>query len=153
RFLATLVPIMEALGVAVPPMLQATRLGAFVEHHPNLTQTVKNELKDFEPAVRTLEKAHAMKPGNLELAEQLLDAYIQSGDFGKAEPLLAGIIEQLESSQEINKLPRFHHLRGQLAMRAGNEEQVLVSFQAAYDIDATYLPNLLDLGKYKYRRD
>src|SRR5690606_18276535 len=119
----------------------------------DLANAAKTKLKDFDTAVRTLEQAYAMKADDLDVAEQLLDAYIHSGDTAKAEPLLAGIIEQLEGSRQNKKLPPFHHLRGQLAMRAGNEDEALASFQAAYDIDATYLPNLLDLGKFHYRNE
>jgi len=116
-----------------------------------LAETSINELNDYAAAARTLEQAYELKP-ELDTAEKLLDAYIETGNVEKAQPLLEQIIEQLESSRKMKKLPPFHHLRGKLAMQAGDEAAALEAFQAAYDIDATYLPNLLDLGKYYYHQ-
>ncbi|OIP42424.1 MAG: hypothetical protein AUK47_04520, partial [Deltaproteobacteria bacterium CG2_30_63_29] len=118
-----------------------------------IATTAKTELGDFATAARTLEQVFQHSPEDIEIAEQLLDAYIKSDNIAKAQPLLADLITKLEEARQVKRLPPFHHMKGQLALKAGDEAAALESFQAAYAINATYLPNLLDLGKYYYNKE
>ncbi len=110
----------------------------------------RDEVQDYPTAVRALEQVFRSQPEDLETGEALLDAYIKSDDLNKAQPLLAEIIAKLEESKQSKRLPPFHHMRGQIEKKLGNMDAALAAFKAAYDINATYLPNLLDLGRYYF---
>ena len=111
-----------------------------------IANTAKNELGDFETAARTLEQLYAADTSDLETAEQLLDAYIQSDNQAKAHPLLDALIGGLKEKKLNKKLPPFYHMAGQMAEKAGDSAKALESYQAARAINANYMPNLHSLG-------
>ncbi len=105
------------------------------------------KLQDHGAAVEALEMAYALADGELEVAERLLQAYVDAAQWDKAEPILDELIESLTARRKLKQLFPFHHLRGQIAEKKGDTLQALESYRAAHDIDATYVPNLLSLGK------
>src|SRR5690554_6024977 len=102
-----------------------------------------------DPALRVdaLEKAYAAQPDNLDIVEPLLDAYISAEDFARAEPLLNEIIDTLQRDRRMSDVVRFEHLKGKLAEQKGDLDAAYQAYEAAHRVDATYVPNLLSLGK------
>ena len=118
-----------------------------------MADIASNQVGDAASAVEALEAAYALDSDNLEIAEPLLQAYIDADEATKAEPILEGIIEALTAKRKFRQLFKFHHLRGQLAEQRGDAAAALESYQAAYDLDATYIPNLLSLGRLYFEAE
>lgn len=97
--------------------------------------------------IDALEKAYAARPDDLDIVEPLLDAYISSDDFASAEPLLNEIIETLHADRRMAEVVRFEHLKGKLAEQKGDLDAAKLAYESAHKVDATYVPNLLSLGK------
>lgn len=102
-----------------------------------------------DPAVRiaALEGARGLRPDDLGIVEPLLDAYIAGNQLALAAPILQDIIATLTEARRLKEAVRFHHLQGKLAEQSGDQEQALLAYEAAHKIDATYIPNLLSLGR------
>jgi len=127
----------------------AAQVSAFLQ----IAEIARQQMGDPAAAVQALESAYRVDPENLEVAEPLLQAYIQANQSARAEPILEGIISSLTENRKFKQLFTFQHLRGQMAEAAGDLNKALESYQAAYDIDATYIPNLLSLGKLHYKME
>jgi tetratricopeptide (TPR) repeat protein len=125
---------------------------ARVQLYLEMAELARERLQDPTRAVVCLELAYRASQGEIEVAERLLQAYIDAAQMDKAEPILEGIIKTLTEQKKVKQLFKFHHLRGQIAEGRGSEDAALASYQAAYDIDATYIPNLLSLGKLQIKR-
>ncbi|CAN0415371.1 unnamed protein product, partial [Laminaria digitata] len=105
-----------------------------------------------DPARRTdaLEAAYQLEPDDLDVVGPLLDATISAGQYDRAEPLLEEVINALTEKRRMKDVVRFYHLRGKLAEQQGDAAKALEDYEAARKIDATYVPNLLSLGKVHY---
>ena len=99
-----------------------------------------------------LEKAYQLEPDDLDVVEPLLDATISAGQFDRATPLLEEVINALTEKRRMKDVVRFYHLRGKLSEQQGNLAAALEDYEAARKIDATYVPNLLSLGKVYYHQ-
>ncbi len=115
-----------------------------------MADVAKSKLKDPARQVDALEKARAIKD-DLAVLEPLLDAYIAAGRVELAEPLLEAIIANLTSERRMKDVVRFYHLQGKLAEQKGDEAGAHEAYLAAHKIDASYIPNLISLGKLLYR--
>ncbi len=124
-----------------------------VKLYVEIAQIARDQMKDSKAAVRALEGAYRVNPDNLAVAEPLLQAYIDAGQTDRAEPILNGLITTLTESRKMKELFRFQHLRGQLAEQRGDVATAQTAYEAAYDIDATYIPNLLSLGRLYFRQE
>ena len=117
-----------------------------------MADIAKTHLGDDAKYIFALEKAYALTPNALPVVEQLVNSYINSGQTERAEPLVNGLIIQLKEQRRMKDVVRFLHLQGRLAEQKGDEDAAWTSFDAAHKVDASYLPNLLSLGKLLYRR-
>lgn len=126
---------------------QLTDAAAKVKLYTEMAEVASEKLGDAGIAVEALEIAYEASEQDMAVAEPLLQAYVDAERWDRAEPILEGIIEDLTNRRRFKQLFKFHHMRGQIATKKGDDAQALASFQAAYDIDATYVPNLLSLGK------
>ncbi|RVU48448.1 tetratricopeptide repeat protein [Lujinxingia sediminis] len=97
-----------------------------------------------------LEKARAISGDDLAIVEPLLDAYIEQGLVDRASPILNAVIDSLLDARQMKDVVRFYHLQGKLAEQAGDRVSARESYEAAHKIDATYVPNLLSLGKLAF---
>jgi tetratricopeptide (TPR) repeat protein len=120
---------------------------ARVQPYLEMARVAREKLQDPDQAVLALEAAWEASGGQQEVAEELLQAYLDAGQTQKAEPILENLIETLTQKRRHKELFKFHHMRGQIALQRGDQAQAMTSFQAAYDLDATYIPNLLSLGR------
>ena len=113
---------------------------------------VAKKLGDSERRIDSLEKAYNLDPSDLDVVSPLLDATIAAGEFDRAEPMLEQVINTLTEKRRMKEVVQFYHLRGKLAEQRGNQEEALEIYESARKIDATYVPNLLSLGKLLYMR-
>jgi tetratricopeptide (TPR) repeat protein len=113
----------------------------------DMAELAESRLGSAELRTEALESAYELRGADLSIVEPLLDAYIESGQFEEAKPLLQSTIDELRSERQMSDVVRFEHLRGKLAERQGELETAREAYQAAHKIDATYIPNLLSLGK------
>ncbi|MBA2663736.1 MAG: tetratricopeptide repeat protein [Bradymonadaceae bacterium] len=116
-------------------------------------ELARKHIADPGARINALEKARALRPDDLTVVEPLLDAYIAANHLDRAEPILSGIITSLIDARRIKEVVRFHHLQGKLAEQKGDSPGALESYDAAHKIDATYIPNLLSLGKLHFRME
>jgi tetratricopeptide (TPR) repeat protein len=121
-----------------------------LELYLEMSDVAKVQLDDPARQVDALEKARAIRD-DLEILEPLLDAYIRDGRVELAEPLLEAIIDNLTSERRMKDVVRFYHLQGKLAEQKGDESAAHDAYLAAHKIDASYIPNLISLGKLLYR--
>ncbi|QDG54293.1 tetratricopeptide repeat protein [Persicimonas caeni] len=140
---------------------------AILEHEAEMAETEDDKVAIFlamaelarkqigDPALRTeaLERAYALRGDELSIVEPLLDAYIASEDFDRAEPILENIIATLKDERKMQDVVRFEHLKGKLTEQKGDLEGAKAAYEAAHKVDATYIPNLLSLGKLLVRMD
>ena len=112
----------------------------------------RGQLSDPAKTVGALEQADAIAE-DLAVREGLVDAYIENGQTDKAEPLLTAIIEQLKNERKMKDVVRFMHLQGRLAEQNGDMDGAYEAYDAAHKVDASYIPNLLSLGKLLYQRE
>lgn len=123
-----------------------------LELHLEAADVARDKIGNHGMVVEALEKARAIKD-DLDVLEPLLDAYISAGRVELAEPLLEAIIDNLTSERRMKDVVRFYHLQGKLAEQKGDEDAAHEAYLAAHKIDASYIPNLISLGKLLYRRD
>ncbi|MEZ4462001.1 MAG: tetratricopeptide repeat protein [bacterium] len=82
-----------------------------------------------------------------------MDAYISAGAFDRAEPLLVSIVAQLREDRKLKDVVRFLHLQGKLAEQKGDLDAAFEAYEGVHKVDASYIPNLLSLGRMLYRRE
>lgn len=112
---------------------------------------VARKMDDSGARTDALEAAYQLDPSDLDVVEPLLDATIAANQFDRAEPLLEEVINTLTEKRRMKDVVRFYHLRGKLAEQQGDNERAMQDYEAARKIDATYVPNLLSLGKMHYQ--
>ncbi len=113
---------------------------------------VARNMGDVPKRVEALEQAYQLDPSDLDVVEPLLDAAIANEMFDRAEPMLEEVIEALTEKRRMKDVVRFYHLRGKLAEQQGDQDAALEAYEAARKVDATYVPNLLSLGKMLYQK-
>lgn len=104
-------------------------------------------------ALTLLEEARALAPDDLEVVDALLDAWIDAKQFDKALPVLQATIEQLKAARRNRDLFRYNHRLGRVAEAQGDDDAALAAYQACFDIDARYVPNLMRLAALHFRRE
>lgn len=118
-----------------------------------MAEIARKQLDDAALRTEALEQAYALRGDDLSIVEPLLDAYIASQNFERAEPILENIIATLKDDRKMQDVVRFEHLKGKLAEQKGEFEAAKAAYEAAHKVDATYIPNLLSLGKLLVRMD
>lgn len=113
----------------------------------------RDKLKDPSKRIAALEKAYQLDAADLKVIEPLLDAYISGEAFDRAEPMLLEVIEKLKADRKMKDVVKFMHLRGKLAEQKGNVEEALQAYEEAHKVDASYIPNLLSLGKITFQKE
>ncbi len=111
-----------------------------------------DKMKDEESSVTWYENALQSDPDNVAAAEPLVTYYIEQNRFADADPLLDLLIRlgQKRPSAEMQDLLR---KSGLVAVKLGNLDKALKSYQAAYDLDTSHLPTLLKLSDIYYRKE
>ncbi|RAL25246.1 hypothetical protein DL240_03275 [Lujinxingia litoralis] len=116
-----------------------------------MSELARTSLNNDALRIAPLEEARGLAGDDLSVVEPLLDAYIEGGLLEKAAPLLNSVIDSLLEARQMKDVVRFYHLQGKLAEQGGDEQAARQAYEAAHKIDATYIPNLLSLGKLSFR--
>ncbi|MGM0556432.1 MAG: hypothetical protein ACQEVA_08665 [Myxococcota bacterium] len=119
----------------------------------DMAELAEGKLGSAELRTDALKAAYDLRGADLSIVEPLLDAYIDAGQFEEAEPLLESTIEQLRDDRQMSDVVRFEHLRGKLAERQGDLAAAREAYESAHKVDATYIPNLLSLGKLEVAQE
>lgn len=103
---------------------------------------------DEDVLVRTaLEEAHAARPDDDETSNWLLRIYIDSGEIDEAIPLLDDLTARAESDGSRSDLHRLYYLKGRIEELREQPELAIDAYERSFRIDATYVPNLLAMGR------
>ena len=108
--------------------------------------------KDDVGMVVALEEAQRLAPDDLKVADQLLEAYFAAGRYADAEPVLTAIIERLKAARRFKDLFTYNYRMGRVAEERGDEDAALGYFTQCFEYDATFVPNLVRLGRLHFRR-
>ncbi|MCB9538753.1 MAG: tetratricopeptide repeat protein [Myxococcales bacterium] len=108
---------------------------------------------DAVGAVVALEEAHRIAPEDLTVADALLEAYFDAGRHDEAEPVLQSIIERLKTNRRFKDLFTYNFRMGCVAEERGDDEAALDYYTQCFEFDATYVPNLVRLGRLHFRRE
>jgi tetratricopeptide (TPR) repeat protein len=97
--------------------------------------------------MRTLE----LDPEHVEAATPLADIYYRQGEWAPLVPILEMLARKADrrAHRELNIL---YYRLAKAAEQMGDEEKALKYYRAAYELDATHLPTLVDRGNLLYRR-
>ena len=106
-----------------------------------------NELKSPEGALPVLQRAYRLAPDDLQVLEPLAELYFNSGRLKEALPLYKSLVERSGKGRRSKDLSRIHFRLGSIAEREGDIAKALEQYNAAYSIDAGYLPTLIALGR------
>lgn len=112
----------------------------------------QDKLNDPMSAVLALEQANELRPGDTAIMRPLVDSYLAAKEWDKAKPLLESLVAELREGRKFRELPRLLHRLGLVSEQLGQKDEALAHYKAAHDLDATYLPNLLDLGRAYFQR-
>lgn len=124
-----------------------------VELFLEMADLAAEEIESPELAVDALERAYEFRPEDLDIAEPLVEAYLDAGRVEDAEPLIEEIIALLEDEGRDDEAVRFQHLRGSLYEEKGELERALETYQGVVDKDDSHIPSLLSLGKLAYEME
>jgi tetratricopeptide (TPR) repeat protein len=91
--------------------------------------------------------AHELSGARTDIAERLLQSYLDAERWEEAAPIIDAMIADVGSKKKGKDAFRFHYLRGQLHDRQGSLGEALESYQQCQDLNPTYIPNLMALGK------
>ncbi len=111
-----------------------------------MASLAQEELHSPEMAVEALEHARALTPGDPEVTKPLLDAYMAAERWAGARPLLDSLIEALRTRRKLKMLHVYLHMRGSVSLKMNERQAAVEDYEAAHELDATYVPNLLSLG-------
>lgn len=138
----------EGLYVLLELQVQQAPPEQKAELYLEMGEVARRYLGGGELRIQALEEARNLRGNDdLEVVEPLLDAYIEGERFDMAEPLLADVIDSLTQARMMKDVVRFYHLRGKLAEQQGQIEAAKSAYEEAHRLDATFIPNLLSLGK------
>jgi golgin subfamily B member 1 len=113
------------------------------------------ESKENRPeAVRAYEEALKFAPGLIDAAKPLADMYLSLEDFPRCEKMLELVTRQMslrisqqpDDNELSRELCRRYYRLGYVCEKNQNRDKALVSYEKAYQIDATYLPVLEAYG-------
>ncbi|MFN3202425.1 MAG: hypothetical protein ACE366_28760 [Bradymonadia bacterium] len=101
---------------------------------------------DHGAALGHLEAAYGLQSNDLQVADQLIEAYLDADRGDDAEPVIRGIIDDLKSRRRFKALFKYNFHLGRIYEARGDQEAALEAYTACFEYDATYLPNLSRLG-------
>lgn len=95
-----------------------------------------------------LEQAIQIAPEDPQVLAPLGHLYYVAGRLDEAEPLFRGLIESTSKTRRRAKeLAPYHHRLGSIAEARGDLDAAAKEYDAAYRIDTSYTPVVLDLGR------
>jgi tetratricopeptide (TPR) repeat protein len=124
-----------------------------IELYREMAELADGKLGAAELAVEATEQIYELRPDDLDVAESLVDTYLEAGRIDDAQPIIEELVESLKQHGDREAAARFQHRRGKLAEQNGDLEAAEEAYQAVFELDDSHIPNLLSLGKLHYKRD
>lgn len=140
--------LLELTGRKVARLQGPERRTALIE-----LARLRGEAGDAAGRLADLEAARALDPEDLVVTEQIIDAYLDAGRTADARPLVEAAVARLQAARRFKDLLGYRFKLGRLAEAAGDDDAAFEAYQACFEQDATYVPNLVALGKLHFRRD
>lgn len=106
---------------------------------------------DAARRIECLEAATALNGQDARISDALLEAYIAAGRAADAEPVLRRTVERLKAERRFKEVFPYNFQLGRVAEERGDDLAALALYQECFDYDATYLPNLMRLGKLLFK--
>ena len=110
----------------------------------------QEKLADEDSAVRLYARVIELDPEHVETAEPLSELYFKRKDWAPLVPLMETLARKAgkKTNREMTQL---YHRLAKAADQVGDAEKALKYYKQSYDLDATYLPTLLDRAALLYR--
>jgi tetratricopeptide (TPR) repeat protein len=108
---------------------------------------IRGAAGDGEGRLAALEEAWSLSSEDLGVADALLDALFAADRHQDAEPVLVAIIDVLKRARRNRDVVRYSFRLGEVAEARGDDAAALAAYQAVFDTDATFVPNLVRLGR------
>ena len=123
------------------------------DYFKQLAEVAGSKLDAPEVAVDALEQARQLTPDDPEVTRPLVEAYVAAEHWSEAKPLLDSLIEALRSRRKLKELHVYLHLRGVVSEETASPDDARADYEAAHELDATYLPNLISLGQWYFTNE
>lgn len=101
---------------------------------------------DPDRAERFYNQALEVTGDYLDAARPLAELYFRKEDWVNAERVLEIVVAKLDPQKDLKELGQKMYRLGYLADKQSKNEQALVRYEKAFEIDSTYLPTLEGLG-------
>ena len=108
-------------------------------------------LDDRAAAIVAFERAHTLAPASDEVTGRLASLLLAEGRPAEAVPLLRERIDGW-SGPRGKELARYHHQLGVALARAGQADEAMEAYEAAFRLDLTNIGILRDLAELRYER-
>ena len=117
-----------------------------------MANITKEKLQNFPAELSALEHAYKLDKENIKVTKKLLEAYTNTQRFIELRSVLEQLIITLKKSSRVQQreLYLYQHQLGDLAAAANDQEAALQAYLASQHQNASYLPNLVSLGKFYY---
>jgi golgin subfamily B member 1 len=112
----------------------------------------QEKLDDEELATQLYARVIALDPEHVEAAEPLSDLYFKRKEWAPLVPLMETLARKAgkKTNREMTQL---YHRLAKAADQVGDAEKALKYYKQSYDLDATYLPTLLDRASLLYKME
>ncbi|MCX7944589.1 MAG: tetratricopeptide repeat protein [Deltaproteobacteria bacterium] len=106
----------------------------------------EEEKNDIEQAKFYYEEALKIDFGYVAVAKILADIYFREENWQRAESCLEVVVKDLERTGDRKEIARQYYRLGYIAEKLNDMQKAIRSYQAAYDMDPSYLPVMESLA-------
>ena len=136
--------LMVRAEASTPNPLEKTRL------LHEAAKIYQEKLDDEELATQLYARVIALDPEHVEAAEPLSELYFKRKEWAPLVPLMETLARKAgkKTNREMTQL---YHRLAKAADQVGDSEKALKYYKQSYELDATYLPTLLDRAALLYK--
>jgi tetratricopeptide (TPR) repeat protein len=98
-------------------------------------------------SLRVLEEAVELAPDDVAAREELVERYLASEDYARAEALLGPLVTELENARRYKDLVGCCFRLGRAKEAQGLVDEAMAYFSKCFEHDATHVPNLMAMGR------
>ncbi|MCX7959811.1 MAG: tetratricopeptide repeat protein, partial [Deltaproteobacteria bacterium] len=106
----------------------------------------EEEKNEIEQAKFYYEEALKIDFGYVAVAKILADIYFREENWQRAESCLEVVVRDMEKTGERKEVARQYYRLGYIAEKLNDMQKAIRSYQAAYDLDPSYLPVMESLA-------
>src|SRR5262249_3098985 len=121
----------------------AARLALVLE----LAELYRGRLAQPAAALPYLERARALDPADVRLADTLADLYLESGRAADAEPIYRDLADKAKAGRRSKDVARYQQRLGRLREAAGDRPAALAAYEEAYKLDPAQGAIMAGLGR------